>query len=338
MFRVNEVITYNGLMHRILSLYGEQVVWIRLDEKAALPSLVLVRELMEAIEEGALVRTEDPFAELAYITPEQGSAAQVKRDRNYVLIKAIVEDPEYFDPKVRAGLIKEVIDKEGTIKKTLYSRMRRYWQRGQTPNALLPDYKNSGAKGQKKKAASKKLGRPRKYTPGVGVAVDEQIERLFRIAIDKYLLKDTGCSFPYAHRRFKDLYKNYFPAIPEPEIPTKWQLQYFYKREYGLVERLQKRTSKIEYNKDKRPLIGTANSNVLGPGSRFEIDATIADIYLVSDSDRRNIVGRPVIYMVIDVFSRMVAGLYVGFESPSYAAAIQALAVAMTDKVEWCKR
>lgn len=104
--------------------------------------------------------------------------------------------------------INEVIAIQGTTKKTLYTLMRRYWQRGQTPNALFPDYKNSGGKG-------KKLGRPRKYMPGVGAIVDEHIERLFRIAINKYVLKDTGCSFPYAHRRFKDLYENYYPDIPE---------------------------------------------------------------------------------------------------------------------------
>ena len=81
----------------------------------------------------------------------------------------------------------------------------------------------------------------------------------------------------------------------------------------------------------------TANSQVLGPGSRYEIDATIADTYLVSDSDSVNIVGRPVIYMIIDVFSRMVAGFYIGFENPSYPAAMQALYMAVVDKVEYCR-
>ena len=71
---------------------------------------------------------------------------------------------------------------------------------------------------------------------------------------------------------------------------------------------------------------------------RYEIDATIADIYLVSDSQRSNIVGRPVIYMVIDVFSRMVAGFYIGFENPSYAAAIQAIHMATIDKSDYCRQ
>jgi transposase InsO family protein len=82
-------------------------------------------------------------------------------------------------------------------------------------------------------------------------------------------------------------------------------------------------------------LHSTATSQALGPGSRYEIDATIADIYLVSNSNPESIVGRPTIYFVIDVFSRLVAGFYIGFESPSYLAAIQALNIAMTDKVKF---
>ncbi|WP_270825939.1 hypothetical protein [Aeromonas sp. QDB68] len=105
-------------------------------------------------------------------------------------------------------------------------------------------------------------------------------------------------------------------------------MKHFFKREYSQVEKLKKRISKIDYNKDIRPLLATANTQALGPGSRYEIDATIADIYLVSDSDRQNIVGRPIVYMVIDVFSRMVAGFYIGFENPSYVAAMQTLSMA----------
>ncbi len=44
------------------------------------------------------------------------------------------------------------------------------------------------------------------------------------------------------------------------------------------------------------------------------------------------------IYLVADVFSRMVVGFYIGFENASYVTAMQALQVAMTDKVELCKQ
>ena len=131
------------------------------------------------------------------------------------------------------------------------------------------------------------------HTPGIGAIVDEQTERLFRIAIEKHYLKDTESGFPYAYRRFKDLYENMFPDTPKTEMPTRGQMYHFYRREYGQAERVMKRMSRVEYNKDGRPLIGTAGADVAGPGSRFEIDATIADIYLVSDNDRREDCGAP---------------------------------------------
>ncbi|MFQ3245595.1 MAG: hypothetical protein ACI9SP_002243 [Arenicella sp.] len=93
--------------------------------------------------------------------------------------------------------------------------------------------------------------------PGTGVVIDERIERLFRVAINTYLLKDRGASFPYAHRRFKDMYELYYPSEAESEIPTNWQMLHFYKREYNQVERITKRTSAIQYNKDVRPLKST---------------------------------------------------------------------------------
>ncbi len=154
----------------------------------------------------------------------------------------------------------------------------------------------------------------------------------------QYLLTDKGYSFPNAHRRFKDRYQTYFPDVSEEEIPTNWQMKYFYQREYTQVEKIKNRSSRNAYNKDFRPLTGTATMNALGPGSRFEIDATIADIYVVSDVNRSWIVGRPVVYIVIDVFSRLIVGFYIGFENPSYVAAMQALQVAMTDKVDLCSQ
>ncbi len=337
MFRINEVLQFGESRFRVLLLLGEHLVWIDVDDDSAFPELAATAELIDAIDQETLRRISDPFKELAFESPQEGTTARTKRDNNFALIKPLLDLPDFYEPKSRGAAINSILAEQGSTKQTLYRLARRYWQRGQTANALLPDYKNSGAKGKKRIAKDKKLGRPRKYTPGIGAIIDESIERLFRIAIDRYLLKDQGHSFPYAHRRFVTLYRNYYPDTPEEELPSNWQMMHFYKREYGQVEVLKKRVSANEYNKDIRPLHSTANTQVLGPGSRYEIDATIADIYLVSDSERGNIVGRPVVYMVIDVFSRMVVGLYIGFENASYAAAMQALFMAVTDKTDYCR-
>jgi len=338
MFRINEVIRFEGSLCRILAFHRQDIVWIPIENSVEFPSLVSMGELIRAIDNELLKREDDPFSYLAYETPEEGSTAKLKRDKNYALIRPLVQDENFFMPEVRIAFINHAISEKIACKQTLYRLLRRYWQRGQTVNALLPDYKNSGGRGKKRRATNKKLGRPRKFQPGIGAIVDEHIERLFRRTIEKHMLTKKKHSFVYSYRKFTEIFNTYHPDVPESEIPTIWQMKHFYKREYEVVEQIEKRVLEIDYNKDIRPLHGTANTHVLGPGSRFEIDATIADIYLVSDSVRRNIVGRPIVYMVIDVFSRMVAGFYIGFENPSYVAALQALSIAMTDKVELCKR
>lgn len=84
-----------------------------------------------------------------------------------------------------------------------------------------------------------------------------------------------------------DLFAQYFPRIPQEDYPTLRQFRYFYDREYPKAQRLKSRVKAGVYKKDVRPLSSTATSQALGHGSRYEIDATIADIYLVDHHDRQ---------------------------------------------------
>ncbi|RDF71581.1 integrase catalytic domain-containing protein, partial [Acinetobacter baumannii] len=164
-----------------------------------------------------------------------------------------------------------------------------------------------------------------------------EIERLFRLIAESELLNDKKINITSAHRKFEELFVQHYPHIKQADIPTRRQFDYFYKREYQLPQRIEARTPVLSFQKDIRPLSGTATANTLGPGSRYEIDATIADIYLVADDDRSKILGRPTLYVVVDVFSRMVVGFYIGFHNPSYVVAMQAIVNACSDKVDLCK-
>lgn len=54
--------------------------------------------------------------------------------------------------------------------------------------------------------------------------------------------------------------------------------------------------------------------------------------------DRKRIIGRPVIYIVVDVFSRLIVGFAVTLEGPSWAGAKQALENAFSNKVTFCRQ
>lgn len=336
MLRINDIALFEEVRYRILDVAEFRYAWIDIDSNNAFPITIKESEVEQAILAESLSIAEDPFMHLATYLPEQGSTAQKIRDKRLAVIADLIDQPGIFYRSGRGLLIQQVVDKYGTAKKTVYGYLRQYWQRGCTPNALLPDYDNSGGRGKKRLAPKKKLGRPRSTTPGNGTIVDVNIERMFRIVLDRHFLTEDGHTLSYAHRRFEDMFETANSQTPKEDFPTIGQLRYFYEREYLRPERIRRRSNKIQYEKDLRPLRSTATADVHGPGARYEIDATIADIYLLS-ADRQKIIGRPTLYVVVDVFSRLIAGYYVGFENPSYVTAMLALVNAMTDKTELCR-
>lgn len=118
-------------------------------------------------------------------------------------------------------------------------------------------------------------------------------------------------------------------------VPTLRQFKHAYHSSADLIEFRRERDPR-RFALNYRPLTGSATAETWGPGSRFLIDATMADIYLVSRDDRSRIVGRPVIYVVIDVWSRLIVGLYVAIEDASWTSAMMALANAACSKVAFC--
>lgn len=336
MLRINDLVQMEEERYRVLMISGKFVIWINIDSAKAFPEVVTTSNIDQWTLDEALRRADDPFSYLASISVQQGTKAQKIRDERHQLIAPLLADEEIYYRSGRGQLVQVRSDLTGTPRKTLYKHLRQYWQRGAIPNALLPDYSRSGGKGQKK-TSKKKLGRPRKTAPGTGITVDQSIERMFRIVLDRHYVNDKGHSMPYVHRRFIDMFEVGNPNVSHEDFPTIIQLRYFYEREYKKADRIRLRANRISYQKDIRPLIGTATAGVPGPGSRYEIDATIADIYLLS-ADRQNVIGRPTLYVVVDVFSRMVTGFYVGLENPSYVTAMRALTATVSEKTELCGR
>ncbi|MGR6780329.1 DDE-type integrase/transposase/recombinase [Moritella viscosa] len=338
MWQVNETLSYEGKNYRILYLSNSYFYWLIIDDDKGLPERVYQEECIRWVDEGKIDRVSDPYAYLQAELCDKDSITYLDCQKHYEIIKPIVQDEGAFDKKTRASRINQAIVQSNKGKSTIYRLLRRYWQRGQIKNAFLPDYKNSGAAGKRRNFTTNKAGRSRLYGVGEGVPVTEGIRKQFRIICDKYLMNDNGYSIRYAYSKFGSSYKTKNPNVGEHEIPTFRQFQYFYTTEYPKLNQLIARTPQGEYNKDVRPLHGTATEQALGPGSRYEIDATIADIYLVDDYDADKVIGRPTIYMVIDVFSRMVAGFYIGFDNPSFPVAMKALISSFSSKSESCER
>lgn len=270
------------------------------------------------------------------------------RDKSWDAIKEIVVDePACFDKRFRGTRIREAQERTGLHKSTLYRYLRRYWQGGKMKNALLPHFNNCGSYGNDREPKDIKRGRPRKFEDApVGINIDEEIKQLLRSGIRLFYNNKDKAPLKHAYQKtlekffssgFRQSGNALIPILPPPEkLPTFGQYKYWFKKEMDLEDTLTSRHGKKRFALDYRPILGSSTYESFGPGSRFQIDATVADVYLVSEYRREWIIGRPIIYIVIDVFSRYIAGIYIGLEGPSWIGAMMALANTTTDKVRFC--
>jgi hypothetical protein len=355
------------ILYRLLFVDTEagEVALINLQESLAWPEWRSLDSLSADVASGTLRPCmDDPFQADTRPDSELSEASKRVRDQRWNVIQPLVDD-RAGDPAAilrqhtRGQLVLAAHKESGTAPDKIRAWLKLYWRGGQTKNALLPGYERSGGRGKRKRAGSKKRGRPSKLAlaePGQeGMNVTEQVRKLLikgwkRFYRKKYrgrtlnfaeAYQQTLESFFYDRLAFVD--GNLVPILREQnELPTRAQFVYWirqYRRtdakaEAELAARIGERRLALRH----RAVLGSSEHLSRGPGDLFLIDATVGDIFLLSSIDRRRVIGRPVIYLVIDHWSRMIVGMYVGLEGPSWVGAMMALENVMADKVAFCAK
>lgn len=281
---------------------------------------------------------------------ELSDAAKAKRAQLWALISPIFIDEQIYLPGKFGATVAAYAEKVGKPRKTIFRLVYRYWAFSMTPNAFLGKYVNSGAPGvERVYLTEKKAGRPARYLGEVSektkkLTADDK--RIIKIGYALYKDNKTRLIVDAYHRMLARFYRvevaspdgsaGGAPMKSLEQIPSPTQFSYWGKKAFDAMDVMRGRKGKTKWAMDHRPIVGNAHHGLRGPCHRFEIDSTIADIYLVSRFNRNWIIGRPVVYVVIDVLSRMIVGLHIGLEGPSWNIARHAIFNAFTDKVAYC--
>jgi putative transposase len=339
----------------------------------AMPFLRKVESIEEEIEKGnACILEGDPYAPRRFTEEELESKKLQKfkrrRDKALKIIEPLFKGDNAVDmlfAENRAGLIrkrhKEIRSwskEERASQKTIYKFCRRWWQGGQVPNAPLPRYDNCGARRNKPRNIKKKLGRPSRLTQrsrkngeaevvtGANMKPEwlEKIKLGAKLFYENRLKSSIAWAYKQTLARFfiKDkVIENGREKIitldpTKGEIFTKAQFRYHYLLHRDPKRAVQKRSGPRRYNTRHRELRG--KSTARGPGFRYLIDATIADVYIVSRYGAHLIIGRPVIWVMIDVYSRMITGVCVRLEGEGWLGLQLAIENTVEDKVAFCAK
>lgn len=260
--------------------------------------------------------------------------------------------PRIWDPAFRGRLAKRLAGFKICSKPFFYNTLRLYWQRGLTKEAVSTNLWRCGAPGEPRLGVpdGPKPGRPRSIQPGIGVSATEEHRRNMRLA---WSSAPVGKDGRYLKKAWEWMlitrYYEHVKVVPKNDdshevevqnydrVPTFEQFKYHWEQEHAYDVRQLKRLQQRRFDLAFKPLLSGTLPEVRGPGTRYYIDATVLDVYAVSRFNRRRIVGRPTLYVVIDQFSRMVVGIYVGLEPPCWAGAMLALWNCSVNKVAYCQ-
>lgn len=323
----------------------DEMICIELNNKKALPYLDNIANITSKLNNNELELLEhDPYFKI-FDESTIHSRYLKSRDIAFEYIKELCSKnniSRLYNKKFRSNLIKDINHKYNASKVTIYKNLRLYLQGGMTKNSLLTHISTNRIMNY-----SCKTGRKRFITQGNGIIVDENTLFHIKNIYEKYYLKIDGSTIKQTYHEFLYQYYSYITIengaevkkiLDDDKIPTLRQFTYHMNKIRNAKQEIINKAGKIKYQQTERPTLSREDINVFGPGHLYEIDSTISDIYLTSTISRNVVVGRAVLYLIIDVYSRLITGFYAGIEESSWTAAMMAYINMNENKVDFCKK
>jgi putative transposase len=274
----------------------------------------------------------------------KASHQKVFKHRSEVM-KRFLDTFELGDTLLRTGavhlLVREAMLRCKVSEKHVYDLFHRLCWFGLEAGSLNPSFHRCGAPGKPRpwNEGMKKVGaKPLPVKLGL-IESDPQIgmtaAEVLRIVDFFNSLRDPKLNFEVKYLAYLEKYyvQNYIlkddKRVPVPPgkgmYPTKKQIKYALKSHFSEIELLRQKLYVKEYLRNYRGLKGHSWEGIAGPGHRYAIDATIGDIYLRSRINAAWIIGRPIVYFIVDIKSTAIVGFHVCLEGPSWKAAMSAI-------------
>lgn len=323
-----------------------EVGLISITDKDALPHIASLAEIYDGLDSEALSLT----SSAPTIIPVEASSVECKLSLKPAMDMAARFVPFFnehqrllFDRKSRWRTIKRAAPLLEVSDRTVMKYLRRYYQEGMTHLAFLPRHKSKGKRGPR--TSTTKLGRPvaehNRNTLTDGMPLTEKdIESLqkgykrFYVDFDRSLVEAYLLTLHhyFAHKITKNedgsVNREINPKLP---LPSLRQFRYHAEKLVPRANVLLRRHSAREIELNIKPVLNSVR-NLQGPGAQYQVDATGGLVELVDERNRSCRIGKAIIYAVIDSYSQLVVGWYVGLENASYSSLIHALDSAFSDK------
>lgn len=187
------------------------------------------------------------------------------------------------------------------------------------------DTRKAGRKNSKQKAGEPEPAPQRGVTDEDRVKILHHYRRLTRIGQSAESLHRQIIEAAYV-TQYRVEGDARIPVMPpQGSFPNERQVRHLIESSVKNLERVLRKTTTGHFARSLRGLVGRSFDSVPGPGITYAIDSTIGDIHLRSSVNPAWVIGRPILYIIVDVWSTAIVGFYVCLSGPSWASAKVAL-------------
>ena len=326
MFKVGTVINISGDPFRIVGSNGNSMLMIQMD----IDRYNFFRCDMDTLMEiPGIEEVPDPYEQKAFMVGEEELEELRKKQE---AIRTILKENRPYIEDIMTNCtspgVKAFMETFGVSRRVTHKIIRRYLQSGMDLYSLRDRRKTRAYPGADMYSSPYRGGHA--FADGsIRVPIDPKREKRYfeegfrKIDVERSLSYIVDMlNVKYFSKPVLDEDGNLVEIIvaPENERLSEKRFRRYCRERMGAVSLMSYKKGVRERLNNDRIKVGTAQTGCTGPGSIVEIDACELDIIIV-DEDRRQDLGRPVVYYAVDVYSTKIVGYYVGFENNSFYGA-----------------
>lgn len=333
-----------GSSYRIIYVSVNDIVLCEMNTTKFILITMSYMQIMDLLQEQGFTISEDKG--LVFDENHLSENIRAKYIRNRDMMNEVVAayGPTFIElgGKYKKTRLYEIMRKYECPKNTFWRICTKYFQSGCKSYSLVDNKAWGNTKG-KENDYTIKPGRPSEYVKS-SIVVNDEVREHFEDALNNYKKgrnKSFRSAFDWMNCKYYSETKivngvTTVGLMPESQRPTYNQFYYYCRKHITEQEIDLIKTSAAEQRNNKRLITSDSLHGVLGPGDMVEIDACEADVSLVSTTDSNKTIGRPVVYFMIDIYTRAIIAMSVAFDNNSILGVTNLFLNLADNKKEYC--
>lgn len=343
--RVTDIVTIDKTEYRVIGYKAGLFSLCEMNTKKLNILLYSANDLISWVQDGTAMIKMASSTNIVLPNLEIKEDFQKKKE----LLQVVIDEygPMYIDlcGKAPKEVLKKEMQKLNFLKDTTWRTIRAFLQSGFDYSSLI-DGRSLRTGERAPYEHIKKSGRPPKSIAGKGIPLTDEVKAHFEEAAKEFL---SG-RFTSKKAAYSDMIRRHYTyteetaegvrvcILPENQRPTLVQFENFSRVKISQEQLDKAKTSAREQRNNKRLLLSDNLQGVMGPGDLWEVDECEIDLSLVSVESPSVTVGRPIVYVMIDVYTRMIVAYSVAFDNNSIQGITNCFLNLLDNKQELCNR